>query len=80
MAQKRSIEYFRTGLDPYSPEGIEASLCADEEERKERDKRPARYCPVCGRIPEDGFDQGGRHIFIGYCNWCKSRFVVHVNG
>ena len=53
----------RRKLDPYSPEGIQASLDADEAERKRRDKKYVRYCPCCGRKPEIPPDKGGRHIY-----------------
>ena len=72
MARKRVI-------DPHSPEGIEASLRADEEERKRRDKYTAKYCPVCGRKPEIPLDKAGRHIYTGNCEKCQCGFVVHIN-
>lgn len=67
-------------IDPFSPEGIQAMLAADELERKQRDKHVVRRCPVCGRIPEVPPGKGGRHIYTLYCEKCQCRFVIHVNG
>ena len=54
------------------------TLIADEEERKRRDKKRAKYCPVCGRRPEIPFINAGRHIYTGHCEKCETRFTVHV--
>ena len=64
---------------PWTKE-IEVKLKEDEDERKRRDKKRAKYCPVCGRKPEEVILNAGRHIYNGYCEKCDCRFVIHING
>ncbi len=62
------------------PADIEASLIADEEEREKRDKKRVKFCPCCGRKPEEPPDKAGRHIYTVFCEKCQARMVIHVNG
>lgn len=55
-------------------------LIKDEEDRVRRDKKTAKFCPICGRKPDEWFDKAGRHIYTGYCEKCDVRFVIHING
>jgi hypothetical protein len=60
------------------PEDVAEKLDADEKEREFRDKRVAKFCPVCGRRPEEVIDKSGRHIYNGFCEKCQIRFVIHI--
>lgn len=70
----------REVIDPDSPEGIQASLDADEEERKHRDRQRVKRCPICGLRPEIPPINEGRHIYVFYCEKCQARFMIHVVG
>jgi ribosomal protein L37AE/L43A len=40
---------------------------------------PVRYCPHCGRKPEQPpITEGSAHIWTVYCEKCDWRFVIHV--
>lgn len=57
---------------------VRRELLADEAERKRRDKKRVKYCPICGRVPETPFDNAGRHIYTAHCEKCQARFTIHV--
>jgi hypothetical protein len=58
---------------------IREDLLAEERERQRRDKGIVRFCPICGKRPEDGVDKSGRHIFNLHCEKCQLGCVIHVN-
>ena len=57
---------------------IRKRLLAEEAERKRRDKKRVKFCPICGRAPEYGFENAGRHIYTAHCEKCQARFTIHV--
>lgn len=77
MAKKTSMEQAIRWVHQDDPETMDA-LLADEEERKRRDKKRVKHCPICGRRPEIPFINAGRHIYSGHCEKCQARFTIHV--
>ena len=80
MAQRklRSTRMKEVPADADWPEPTRSELIAEEQEREFRDKRPAKFCPACGRKPEIPLLNGGRHVYTGHCEKCQIRFVIHV--
>lgn len=58
----------------------DAWVITDEAERKARDKKAVKFCPVCGKRPGTPPDKPGRHIYTIFCEKCQSRTLIHVNG
>jgi formate dehydrogenase maturation protein FdhE len=51
-----------------------------ERSAKRRDKKRVKFCPICGRKPEEPPQNEGRHIYSVRCEKCQSCMIVHVNG